>query len=288
MARAAIRLATVAPGLAYHVAYVPVSVADAAMHRHVDFSEMFYVAAGCGRHQLPSGSQSLAAGDLVLVGQHHEHGFASTAADPLALVNVAFSTAHMRAFLGLAELQALGNPPGGSLPVRVRLTEDDRQGVAAAFERMLMGFDRSPSTLDLIRFWIETLPLLERALGPVDAGPGWLGRACLGMEDEENLRGGITRMLELASVSHGHLSRSMMRHYGTTPTQFITSLRIQLAARLLRQTDLPVAEISMRCGFSTPSYFSRQFHRVQGMSPRSFRALARTTVVQRRLPGAEA
>lgn len=274
-----IRLASVAPGLAYHVAYVPVPVADATMHRHLDFAEMFYVTAGSGWQLLRSGRQALSAGDLVLVAQHHEHGFASTASDPLALVNVAFSTTHLRAFLGLADMHSLLTHPSDS-PLRIRPI-DDRQAVAAAFDRVLKGFDREPATLDLIRFWTATLPLLDRALGPIDTAPRWLGRMCLEMEKEENLRGGISRMLDLASVSHGYLARSMMRNYGTTPTQFITGLRIQHAARLLRQTDLPIAEISLRCGFSTPSYFSKQFRRVQATSPRSFRALARTTVVPR-------
>lgn len=48
-------------------------------------------------------------------------------------------------------------------------------------------------------------------------------------------------------------------------------LKIEEAKRLLREAELPIAEISARLGFETPQYFSRIFSRYTGMSPKSFR-----------------
>lgn len=274
------RYSNVAPGRPYHAAYVPIRADDVGLHRHHDFSEMFYIKSGIGQHRLPLRSDELAPGDLVLVWQHHQHGFASTTSKPLELINVAFPTDLLNSFLRLAELEAMLSDTPAPIPLRVRLTGHESQVAAEAFDRILTRFDGASTSLDLMRFWVDTLPLLGTDQGMVEAErPPWLTQMCLAMEKEENVRAGLPRMLELASVSHGHLARSMGRYCGTTPIDFLTGLRIRYATRLLRQTDQPIAEISTKCGFTSPSYFSKQFRRTQGTSPRSFREQARAAVV---------
>jgi AraC family transcriptional regulator, transcriptional activator of pobA len=46
------------------------------------------------------------------------------------------------------------------------------------------------------------------------------------------------------------------------------------ARTILEETDLPVAEIARRVGVFDPSYFSRQFTRIHGISPRKWRMRA--------------
>lgn len=47
---------------------------------------------------------------------------------------------------------------------------------------------------------------------------------------------------------------------GMTPNNFVLNYRLKHAATLLRRySDLPIAEVSDRCGFSSPVYFSRCF-----------------------------
>ena len=55
----------------------------------------------------------------------------------------------------------------------------------------------------------------------------------------------------------------------------IRAARIAEAKRLLRETDMPVLDIANRCGFDTASYFSRVFHREEGISPSDYRRTAR-------------
>lgn len=55
------------------------------------------------------------------------------------------------------------------------------------------------------------------------------------------------------------------------PKHFIIRHRIALASQLLTETTLPVGEISDRCGYDTVYYFSRQFKKWTGKSPRAFR-----------------
>ena len=47
--------------------------------------------------------------------------------------------------------------------------------------------------------------------------------------------------------------------------------RRELAKRLLKETDYPLAEIAFLTGFSEQSAFTRAFKRWAGQTPRSFR-----------------
>lgn len=51
----------------------------------------------------------------------------------------------------------------------------------------------------------------------------------------------------------------------------ITESRVRMAKKLLRTTDLDIAEIAYKCGFSDDKYFFRVFKKLCNMSPGSYR-----------------
>lgn len=76
---------------------------------------------------------------------------------------------------------------------------------------------------------------------------------------------------ELASTSVRSLQRQLT-HEGTSWRDVLTKARFEHAARLLRETECPILEISMDLGYSDPSHFARAFRRLTGVSPRAYRA----------------
>jgi AraC family transcriptional regulator len=68
-----------------------------------------------------------------------------------------------------------------------------------------------------------------------------------------------------------HLVRVFKDATGMTPYRFLTRLRIEKAKRLLRDTDLPIAQIASRCGFSSPGALSTAFVRHAGTRPSAYR-----------------
>ena len=56
-----------------------------------------------------------------------------------------------------------------------------------------------------------------------------------------------------------------------SPMEYLIGYRIRAARKLLETTDLPVTEIAMRCGFNSPSYFSKQFRQICAMTPNACR-----------------
>ena len=60
------------------------------------------------------------------------------------------------------------------------------------------------------------------------------------------------------------------QNYGIGIAEHIRNLRIEKAKQLLEESDLPLAEIAARCGFSDYNYFITVFKRATGLPPRKY------------------
>ncbi|GGM96831.1 AraC family transcriptional regulator [Dyadobacter beijingensis] len=56
-----------------------------------------------------------------------------------------------------------------------------------------------------------------------------------------------------------------------TFSEFLNDVRIGYACKLLHQSDLPITQIALECGYSNISYFNRCFKKINKMSPKEFR-----------------
>lgn len=97
--------------------------------------------------------------------------------------------------------------------------------------------------------------------------------------------------LELAEriqVTRRQLERLFRVHLDDTPSNFYLGLRLDKARQLLRQTDLSVLQVSLACGFESPSYFSRSYHARFAASPSQDRAVLPLKAPAATPPGAPA
>lgn len=80
--------------------------------------------------------------------------------------------------------------------------------------------------------------------------------------------------LELAEgiqVTRRQLERLFRLHLNDTPSNFYLGLRLDKARQLLRQSDMSVLEVSIACGFESPSYFTRSYRSRFSRCPREDR-----------------
>lgn len=70
--------------------------------------------------------------------------------------------------------------------------------------------------------------------------------------------------------------RNFKEYTGSTPLQYIVSIRITNAQMLLETTAYTVAEIGHIVGYENPLYFSRMFHKQKGISPSGYRKQKRS------------
>lgn len=76
-------------------------------------------------------------------------------------------------------------------------------------------------------------------------------------------------------LSYKHMAAVFKKSRGQTMHEFHQHLRMEEGARLLRETLLPVGEISEQLGFADQLYFSRCFHGFAGVSPTEYRRQVR-------------
>lgn len=84
----------------------------------------------------------------------------------------------------------------------------------------------------------------------------------------------LDELSEVACVSSSHLEHLFQTSVGVSPLQYVRRYRIDVAMRLLEETDLPVRAVAAKVGYADPFYFSRAFRQAEGMSPSHYRSLA--------------
>lgn len=81
----------------------------------------------------------------------------------------------------------------------------------------------------------------------------------------------LDHLAKLAHLNKYYLSHSFRREFGTSPINYLISRRVDESRFLLRKTDHPLSLIAEILGFSSLSYFSQCFRRVEGVSPTEYR-----------------
>ncbi|WP_299521635.1 GyrI-like domain-containing protein [Winogradskyella sp.] len=81
----------------------------------------------------------------------------------------------------------------------------------------------------------------------------------------------IARLAELSHFSPFHFHRITRAMLGEPIGTYITRVRIEMAARLLRYSDNSVEQIAYSVGFETPSSLSKAFKNYFGISPSAHR-----------------
>jgi len=72
---------------------------------------------------------------------------------------------------------------------------------------------------------------------------------------------------EAAQVSTAHLSRLFTEHLKTNFIDYLTTLRINEAERLLKEKPISVKEAAIASGYQDPNYFSKIFKKIKGILP---------------------
>lgn len=85
-------------------------------------------------------------------------------------------------------------------------------------------------------------------------------------------------MTDLANELHlskSQVGRVFVEAYGKSPIAYLTMLRTERMAGLLRTTDASIAMIAREVGWDAADFAARQFRRNVGVTPRRYRAISR-------------
>jgi AraC-like DNA-binding protein len=128
--------------------------------------------------------------------------------------------------------------------------------------------------IHIIRGWLEQQP---------EGSAGWLGavrdaqvgRALALMHGEPQRDWTVESLAVEVACSRATFSRRFRELVGEPPLVYLTRLRMDVAARMLRDSNQPLAGIAERVGYASEFAFNRTFHRVRGVPPGRYREQAR-------------
>lgn len=82
----------------------------------------------------------------------------------------------------------------------------------------------------------------------------------------------VQQLSDAAGLSRTAFTRRFTAALGSTPRDYLASVRLTRGAGLLRDTSAPLAWVARQAGYSTEFAFSAAFRRQYGISPGRFRA----------------
>lgn len=160
-------------------------------------------------------------------------------------------TANQLVGLLLAEAEAPG--PSSSL-----MTES----LGRALVIHLLRFHSDLAAAPPARMASDPAPRVQRAIKQM--------RQCLDQELP------LSRLAGAAGLSSSQFVRAFRDATGVPPHRYLRGLRIAKARELLEQTDRPVIEVALDCGFGQPGHFATAFREATGLSPRAWRQARRS------------
>jgi AraC-like DNA-binding protein len=149
-----------------------------------------------------------------------------------------------------------------------------RGGAAAALRRLLALSNRTGVQERLqvsLQSYAFALEWWREAAGPAGTSESRLSRAVQFCRQHFREPLGVKEIAHEAAMSREHFSRVFVEEMDEPPAAFLRRLRVNEAAILLLETELPLREIAMRSGFYSTRPLMRTFQRVHNVGPSEYR-----------------
>jgi AraC-like DNA-binding protein len=81
----------------------------------------------------------------------------------------------------------------------------------------------------------------------------------------------LDTICEITYYSKKQITREFKKYYGYTPYNYLITIKIDMAKRLLKSTNLSIKQIAYKLCFHNQHYFSKAFKKKTNMSPLEYR-----------------
>ena len=90
-------------------------------------------------------------------------------------------------------------------------------------------------------------------------------------EHYQNSKLSLKDIAKFVNVSESYFVRLFKTETGSTPKEYLNSIRMRQAKWHVTYTTDPIYTISYLCGFENPQYFISKFKTMYGMTPQAYR-----------------
>lgn len=81
----------------------------------------------------------------------------------------------------------------------------------------------------------------------------------------------LKKIAEAVRINPFYLSHLFRKEMGISFLEYLTSVRISIAKKLLKQTNLSIIQICLEVGYQDPSHFAKIFRKKEGIRPTEYR-----------------
>lgn len=244
-------------------------------HSH-EYYECFVILEGEMRHNLNGKVEILPSGTVCLLRPDDTHSVCSAHRDQeLHLVNIVFIKEVFSQIVLSLSHEFSTNYLKDDYFTPLTLSGPERIILESKVE-LLKGHETgqklSPVKIAMVKsLLIDVLiSLHKRNLSEQHSAPEWLQMLRKKIRECNNFTRDLKYQVELSGKTQEHLTRAMKRFYNETPQAFLIRLRVNEAARLLRNSKLSLEDIMSKTAFQNMSYFRRCFKEYYGMPPRRY------------------
>lgn len=145
---------------------------------------------------------------------------------------------------------------------------------------------RKEKVLDIIEEYYEKSKeeicnVLIDEYSKVDVSSKELLKATNYIKENFNNRITLNDVAKYVNLSPYYLSKLFKKELGINFIDYITYFRMEKAKELLRDSDMPIINISIELGYNEPNYFSKVFKKSFGMTPSQYRSEKRKERIKR-------
>ncbi|MFA6816202.1 MAG: AraC family transcriptional regulator [Lentisphaeria bacterium] len=252
------------------------------MHVH-QFMEIAIILAGSGIHETKFSKNDISSGDVLVIPKNGYHRYAKV--HNLELMNLLFDSEKLP--MPLIDLYKL---PGFNALFTIK---DDYFNKNLFYPK----FHINPEQLEKIKrillemqeenirmipgyrcclmgYFMVLISNLSRLytnnLSKIDEPSFKLGQVISYINLNFRKKITLEEMIKNSGMSRSVFMRKFHQAVGVSPIKFLIQVRVNEACKLLQQSKMNISEIAYQVGFNDSNYFTRQFDKIVGTTPRAF------------------
>ena len=250
-------------------------------HMH-EYYEFFLIISGNALHTVNGIVQLLSSKTLCLIRPHDYHAYTAVKGDPFQMINVMITKKNMQSLFKYMDIpDQLNSINTSDIPPMVTLKQAEMDefvkqlnAVSALSHTDPFFLMKSRLILSFVVYKIQFSTQLSQATKL----PLWLNKTVTEMQRKENFVEGLPAMLRISGKTHEYLCRMFQKYFSCSPGAFITRQRLKHSEYLLLNTNFPIIDIALDCGFNSISHYNHMFKSIYQCAPTDFRKTNKSIV----------